>query len=71
MAVEAKTIEELKALYRKLAFTHHPDLGGNTTTMQEINAEYEYRLKLLQSGQVGVVIAIQDPVLITSNYNRQ
>jgi hypothetical protein len=49
--IEAETIESLKALYRKLAFTHHPDLGGNTPTMQEINAEYEYRLKLLQSGQ--------------------
>jgi hypothetical protein len=49
--IEAKTIEDLKALYRKLAFTHHPDLGGNTTTMQEINAEYEFRLMLLQAGQ--------------------
>jgi len=27
------TLEELKALYRKLAFTHHPDRGGTSGTM--------------------------------------
>ena len=35
------SIEELKQEYRKLAKKHHPDLGGDTTTMQEINAEYD------------------------------
>lgn len=35
------TLEELKAEYKKLAFSHHPDMGGNTEEMQEINAEYE------------------------------
>jgi hypothetical protein len=49
--IEAKTIEELKALYRKLAFAHHPDLGGKTATMQEINAEYEFRLKQFETGK--------------------
>lgn len=49
--LEAQTVEDLKNLYRKLAFIHHPDLGGNTEIMQEINAEYEYRLKLLEAGQ--------------------
>ena len=36
-----KTIDELRAEYRRLAKIHHPDLGGDTATMQEINAQYE------------------------------
>lgn len=35
------TLEELKQQYKKLALKHHPDLGGNTTDMQEINNEYD------------------------------
>lgn len=33
-------IEDLKAEYRKLAMKFHPDRGGDTATMQKINAEY-------------------------------
>lgn len=36
-----KNLEELKEEYKKLAKKHHPDLGGCTETMQEINAEYD------------------------------
>jgi hypothetical protein len=36
------TAEEAKSLYKKLARENHPDLGGNTRTMQEINAEYSH-----------------------------
>lgn len=32
--------DEIKAEYRRLAMANHPDLGGNTATMQEINAQY-------------------------------
>jgi len=35
------TLEELKEQYRKLAFEHHPDRGGSTEAMQQINAEFE------------------------------
>ena len=38
---DVKTIEELKAQYKKLAFTHHPDRGGKTEDMQQINNEYD------------------------------
>ena len=35
------TLEELKAMYKRLAMQHHPDLGGSTEAMQAINTEYE------------------------------
>lgn len=37
-----KNLEEVKAKYKKLAFIFHPDRGGNTATMQEINAQYKF-----------------------------
>lgn len=36
-----KTLEELKAEYRRLAKRHHPDCGGDAETMKEINNQYE------------------------------
>lgn len=39
------TVEEIKAQYKKLARQHHPDLGGDTATMQDINNAYEQALK--------------------------
>lgn len=35
------SLENLKDQFRKLALTNHPDKGGNTSVMQEINAEYD------------------------------
>ena len=37
-----RTLEEVKAQYKKLAKQYHPDLGGDTLTMQEINKEYAF-----------------------------
>ena len=34
-------LEEVKRKYKELAMLHHPDKGGDTATMQEINNEYE------------------------------
>lgn len=34
------TLEEIKAQYRRLAIQNHPDNGGSTEAMAEINAEY-------------------------------
>lgn len=38
---DCKNLDDVKAVYKKLAMAHHPDRGGDTITMQEINAEYE------------------------------
>lgn len=39
---ECKTVDEVKTTYKKLAKEFHPDLGGDTATMQEINKEYAF-----------------------------
>lgn len=39
---DCKTIDEVKAKYKQLAKENHPDLGGDTATMQAINVEYAY-----------------------------
>lgn len=36
-----ETLEELKAIYRKLAMQFHPDRGGNAEIMKEVNSEYD------------------------------
>lgn len=45
---DCKTLEELKAEYKKLVMKHHPDRGGDTATMQEINAEYDKAFPMLK-----------------------
>jgi hypothetical protein len=40
-----RTVEEVKRRYRTLAQQYHPDLGGNTRDMQDINNEYQAALK--------------------------
>ncbi len=41
---DCHTVAEIKKRYRKLAMEHHPDRGGDTATMQEINAAYHAAL---------------------------
>lgn len=43
-------IDSLKKEYFKLAKKYHPDAGGTTEQMQQLNAEYENLLKKLLSG---------------------
>ena len=38
---DCHSLEDVKRKYKELAMLHHPDRGGNTATMQEINNEYE------------------------------
>jgi preprotein translocase subunit Sec63 len=42
-----KTLDELRKKYRNLAFQYHPDKGGSTEIMQEINNQYERLSKKL------------------------
>lgn len=45
---KCSSLEELKAEYRRLVKVHHPDHGGDTATMQAINAEYTERFQILK-----------------------
>ncbi len=45
------TADELKTLYRQLCKQYHPDKGGSTEQMQEINNQYEATMKRLLSGK--------------------
>ena len=38
---------QVKSLYRDLAMRHHPDRGGDTATMQDVNAAYLLALQML------------------------
>ena len=43
-----KTLDELKKQYRRLAMAHHPDRGGSTVIMQQINAEHDRLFEILK-----------------------
>lgn len=45
-----KTLEELRSVYRDLLKANHPDNGGSTEKMQDINAAYKNAFDLLKSG---------------------
>jgi hypothetical protein len=46
-----KTLDELKKAYKAAAMQHHPDVGGSTAVMQEINAAYERKFEYLKGRQ--------------------
>ena len=39
------TADEIKKRFRELVFKHHPDKGGENSTMQDINEQYHRALK--------------------------
>jgi len=45
MFAHCHTVEDIKKEYRRLAMLHHPDRGGSTAKMQEINAAYHAALQ--------------------------
>ena len=46
--INCKTLDELKKQYRRLAMAHHPDRGGSTVIMQQINAEHDALFEVLK-----------------------
>jgi hypothetical protein len=45
--------DAIKRRYRDLVKEHHPDLGGDTATMQDINGQYETRMRGLYGAREG------------------
>lgn len=48
---DCATLDDLKRAYRAAAMQNHPDRGGDTATMQRINAEYAERFEELKRRQ--------------------
>lgn len=44
-----ETLEDLKTMYKKLAISNHPDHGGTTEAMQQINTEYSELFESLKN----------------------
>lgn len=47
--INCETCAEADKLYKDLAKKHHPDKGGDTETMQQINADYQAVIERLSS----------------------
>lgn len=43
-----ETLDELKKSYRKLAMMYHPDMGGDSETMKQINDEHDRLFEILK-----------------------
>lgn len=53
---KCETLEELKAVYKRLAMQHHPDRGGDVEIMKQVNAlfdEYFETLKNVHRNKAG------------------
>lgn len=62
------TLDEVKALYKKLAKQHHPDFGGSTQVMQEINGEYAFAsAKVIREGELSDEQA-EDEIRFSESY---
>ena len=48
---DCRTIEEVKAMYKKLAKEHHPDCGGDTEIMKAVNLEYAFACANVLKGE--------------------
>ncbi len=59
---ESSTIDEIHTAFRKKAREHHPDMGGNRQTFQQVNAAYEKLLKIRESSK--------EPILDSSSLQK-
>ena len=48
------SLADLKKEYRRLALEHHPDKGGDTAIMQQVNTELEGFLRLGKTNQMSL-----------------
>lgn len=57
----AESLKDLKNLYRRYAAIHHPDKGGCTMRMQNLNFQYQAMKRLLKK-------AANDEASVTDNF---
>ena len=66
-----KTLDEVKTLYRELAKEHHPDMGGDTATMQEINKEYAFACAFIAKGSGMTDEQIDQEIKLSEEYREK
>jgi curved DNA-binding protein CbpA len=59
------TLDSAKSAHKKMVVKHHPDRGGDTETLQKINAAFEYIKTYLENGVEPKI----DPKLDVDPYN--
>jgi hypothetical protein len=63
-------LDELKATYKKLAKQYHPDLGGDTLLMQEINREFaDATATIIRSGNLSDE-QVENEISFSEEYRR-
>ena len=67
---DCKTIEEVKATYKKLAKEHHPDCGGDTETMQAINNEYVFACAKILKGENLTAEEMDEQINLSEEYRK-
>ncbi len=65
---DCKTLDEVKTLYRSLALKHHPDRGGSTETMQNINSEYAFACAKILKGENISSVETEEEILKAEKY---
>lgn len=67
---DCKTIEEVKAQYKKLAKEHHPDCGGDTATMQAVNTEYAFACAKILKGENRTTEEVNEEMRLSEEYRK-
>src|SRR5882724_8116612 len=67
---DCKTIDEVKATYKKLAKQYHPDLGGDTATMQAINTEYAFACAKIVKGENLTAEETDEQIRLSEEYRQ-
>ncbi|WP_276484766.1 hypothetical protein [Paraflavitalea pollutisoli] len=65
------TLEEVKKHYKQLALEHHPDRGGDTATMQEINTEYAFAIAFIAKGKGMTDEQVDQELKLSEEYRQQ
>jgi hypothetical protein len=65
---ECTTIEEVKNTYKTLAKMYHPDLGGDTATMQALNTEYAFACAKIAKGGGLTDEAVETEIIMSEAY---
>lgn len=66
--INCTSLDEAKQLFKKLALENHPDRGGDTATMQKINADYKFIVAKLINGSNFTTEQTENEVKFSEQY---